>query len=187
MPITVDGNGLLSGVSLLNYANGSLTSASIANNAITAEKIGYTGGIVAINTVRSSTRTSVPNSGTVTLFSGTFTKVRAATTLIAICNVYGCQYSSGNCGVAMNIDGTTWDYGCGYQYDGAWSSTLQVTLVTGTSVFTGVSAGSHTIGFGFKPFNAATSERPFAILNPNSSDDSRNGQFISSIVVYEVV
>lgn len=154
---------------------------------INAGMMGYSGAIVAITTVRSSTRTSVPNSGTTTLFSGSFTKLRAATTLIARCTVYGAAYSSGNCGVGMNIDSSNWDYGVAYQYDGAWSASQQTTIVIGTSRWTGISAGSHTVGFGFNPVNGATGERPFGILNPNSSDDTRNQQMVSTIVLYEVV
>lgn len=145
------------------------------------------GHIIGVNVIRSSTRTSVGYSASSTIVSGSFTKLRGDTTLVASCTIYGCQYSSGTCGVGMNIDGSNWDYGSGYQYDGSWSSTGQITIVTGTARWTGITAGSHTVGFGWQPVNGSTGERPFGILNPNSSDESRNQQCVSSITVYEVM
>lgn len=177
----------LTGNFITSADSNTVSTTMLADSGITAAKMGYSGAILNISTIRNSTRTSVPNSGATTLFSGSFTKIRAASTLIAKCTVYGCQYSSGTCGVGMNIDGSNWDYGVAYQYDGAWSATAQITIVIGTSRWTGISAGSHTVGFGFNPINGATAERPFGILNPNNSDDSRNQQTVSSIVVYEVI
>jgi hypothetical protein len=79
-----------------------------------------------------------------------------------------------------------WDYGMAYQYDGAWSSVNQTTIVFGQAQWTSVAAGSHTMSFGWNTRDGNTNNRPFNNLNPNSSDDSRNQQMVSRIVVYEV-
>jgi hypothetical protein len=146
------------------------------------------GNIISMNTVRSSVRTTMPTTNTHIAFNGNFTKLRSDTHLIATCTVYGAGYVSGNCGVGMVIDSTAWDHGCGYQYDGLWSNTAQVTIVIGTSRWTGIPSGTRNIGFGWRTFNGSATDKPFNFLNPNTSDaDARNRQFISSIVIYEVI
>ena len=145
----------------------------------------YSGAIIGVSAIRSATRTSMPNVNAYTAFDGTFNKKRSDTVIIATATVFGVGFSSGNCGVGLFID-TTWDYGAGYQYDGAWSDALQTQAVPATGRWTGVSTGVHTVGFGWKHFNGDTG-RPFNMLNPNSSDDPRNQQMISSIIVYEVM
>jgi hypothetical protein len=149
-----------------------------------------TGMPLAINVISSGQRTAVSNAGNVQIFSGTFTKLRADTVIRATATVFGSTFSSGNCGVGLVLDYGTpavrWDYGLAYQYDGAWVSAQQVTMVFGQSQWTGVAVGSHTIGFGWNPANGGTGERPFGFLNPNSSDDGRHNQIVSRIVVYEV-
>jgi hypothetical protein len=145
---------------------------------------------LAINVISSATRTAVGTSNRTTIITGTFTKLRADTVIRATSTVFGCQYFSGNCGVGLVLDfGTAnerWDYGMAYQYDGAWSSTQQTTMVFGQAQWTGVAAGSHTMSFGWNTADGGTNNRPFSILNPNSSDDPRNNQMVSRIVVYEV-
>ena len=148
-----------------------------------------TGMLLAINVISSATRTALSNAANVTAFGGTFTKLRSDTILRATCTVFGAGYYSGNCGVGLVLDyGTSnvrWDYGCAYQYDGAWSSTAQTTMVMGHHQWSSVSAGSHTMSFGWNPADGTTSNKPFGYLNPNSSDDSRNNQMVSRIVIYE--
>ena len=158
----------------------------LADSGITATKMGYTGAIIATTIVRTNTRSSVTAvAGSTTLFSGSFTKLRASSQLIATCTVFGCGSYSGVCGTAMNIDGTNWDYGSAYQYDNQWQP-QQITPITGTARWSGISAGSHTVGFGWNAIDGSTN-RPFNVFNPNSSDDSRSGQMVSSIFLYEVV
>lgn len=146
------------------------------------------GFILSSTAIRNSTRTALSISSGATIFSGTFTKLRGDSTLIATCTVFGDGFYSGNCGVGMFIDSTSnWDYGCGYQYDGSWSSTIQTTVVNGQSQWTGISAGIHTIGFGWKCANGSATDRPFSYVNPNTANsETRNQQMISSIFVYEI-
>ena len=147
------------------------------------------GFILSSTAIRNSTRTALSLSSYSIIFSGSFTKLRADSTLIATCNVFGDGYNSGNCGVGMQIDSSAnWDYGCHYQYDGSWSSTAQTTTISGQCQWTGISAGSHTIGFGWKCANGSATDRPFQNVNPNSSTSAepRNQQMVSTIIVYEI-
>jgi hypothetical protein len=146
------------------------------------------GFILSSTTIRNSTRTALSLSAYYVIFSGTFTKLRADSTIFATCNVFGDGYYSGNCGVGMQIDSTSnWDYGCHYQYDGSWGA-YQTTTISGQCQWTGISAGSHTIGFGWKCANGSATDRPFVNFNPNNTtpSETRNQQMVSSIYVYEV-
>ena len=146
------------------------------------------GFILSSTAIRNSTRAALSLSSYYVIFSGTFTKLRADSTIVATCNVFGDGFNSGNCGVGMQIDSTSnWDYGCHYQYDGLWSSTQQTTTISGQCQWTGISAGSHTIGFGWKCANGSTSDRPFDYFNTNAAKgETGNQQMVSSIYVYEI-
>ena len=143
------------------------------------------GGVIAMSTVRSSTRTSMPTTSNYVAFSGSFTKQRTDSVIIATSTVFGNSFNSGNCGVGLKLD-STWDFGSSYQYDGAWSGPLQTTIVIGTGRWEGFAAGSHTMGWGWSPADGSN-QQPFAFLNPNTaSGELRNNQLISSIVIFEV-
>lgn len=144
------------------------------------------GAVIATTMIRYGTRMAIGSvSAGFIAFSGTFTKQKADSIIIATCNVFGSGYASGNCGVGLKLD-SAWDYGVAYQYDGAWSQTLQTVLITGHCQWSGIAAGSHTIGFGWNPINGASGEKPFDYLNPNNTYEPRNQQMVSSILVHEV-
>jgi hypothetical protein len=152
-----------------------------------------TGMPLAINVISYSTRTALSTnaaSGSIAAFGEYFTKLRSDTVLRATCTVFGAGFYSGNCGVGLVLDyGTAnerWDYGLAYQYDGAWVSSQQTTILMGHSQWTGVSAGRHIMSFGWKPADGGAGNKPFNYICPNSSDDARNNQMVSRIVVYEV-
>jgi hypothetical protein len=134
---------------------------------------------------RNGTRSAVSGAAEATLFGGSFTKQRSDTVLIATNTVFGAGYYSGNCGVGMKLD-NTWHFGTGYQYDGAWSATAQVTVINGQGYWSGIAAGSHTLYWGWKCADGGAGNRPFNYFNPNSNDDSRLQQVVSSMIVYEV-
>lgn len=145
------------------------------------------GFIISSATIRSNTRTAISLAAIGTLFSGTFTKLRSDTVIIATATIFGEAFNSGNCGVCLKIDGGTPNYGLCYQYDGSWGA-FQTTTISGQCQFTGIAAGTRTISAGWHTFNGSASDRPFGFLNPNSSTPSepRNRQMVSSIIVYEV-
>ena len=125
------------------------------------------------------------NSYIVTQLGGTFAKISATSSIVATCTIYGNSFESGNCGVGLVVDSSIWDHGVGYQYDGAWSLASQTQIVIGSCNFGVLSQGSHTINFGWRHANGDVG-RPFVYLSPNSRSDSRNRQFVSRILVYEV-
>lgn len=172
--------------------SGQLPAANIADAAITAAKLAAngvwapSGTVIAVNTVRSSTRTSMPYSNNFTAFSGSFNKLRSDSVIVATATVFGSSFDSGNCGTGLRLN-NTWDFGSAYQYDGAWTQALQTTIAIGTGRWTGVPAGTHTMGWGWQTADGATGNRPFQWLNPSSAGgDARVQQMTSSIVIYEV-
>ena len=179
----LDAADLTGTVSADRLAAGSIEAVKLAaNGAWTPSK-----SVVSINVFRDGTRRSMPGQQSyVTPLGGTFTKLRSDTLLIATCTALGAGFQSGNCGVGLRLDNDSfWDYGIGYQYDGAWSQSYQTTIITGHHSWTGIAAGLHTINFGWNSVNAGA-EKPFHFMNANASDDARNRQMISSIFVYEV-
>jgi hypothetical protein len=169
-----------------------LAAGGLPSNVITAANLNGngawtpTGGVVKMSVFRNYTREAAsgnPVNAYGMWTTAGFTKARADTNIIIQVTVFGAGYSSGQCGIGTEVDGV-WDYGHGYQYDGSYTAkTLQC---HGTSYYTGLAAGSHTLKWGWKPGNGTTGERPFDVLNPNNNDDSRNGQVGSTMVVYEV-
>ena len=59
-------------------------------------------------------------------------------------------------------------------------------MLTGTSKTTGKSSGSQTVTIGWDAANSSASEKPFVTLNPNSTDDARFHQTVSTLVIQEV-
>lgn len=146
------------------------------------------GFVVGTGIIQNSVRTSMTNSVSEYIaFSGTYTKIRSDTYILATCTVFGSAFSSGNLGVGMRLNGI-WDHGSAYQYDGLWTRDIQTTVVMGTAYWNiPIPAGNCTIGWGWRPINGATSERVFDFLNPASTPaDARVQQMTSSILVYEI-
>jgi hypothetical protein len=152
-----------------------------------------TGMPIAINVITYGTRTSLSGNeaykGKV-LFGDYFTKLRNDTILRATTTVFGASFSAGNCGVGAVIDFNTaneqWDFGTGYQYDGAWTQSQQMTLITGHHQWTGIRAGRHLMSYGWYPAGNNSGNLPFNIFCPNNNDDGRNQQTQSRIVIFEV-
>lgn len=144
-----------------------------------------TGMVLATTVIRNSTRSAISLAYNVTHFSGGFTKTTSTSNLVVLATVIGGQYNDGNGAVGIVLDSTTWDWGAAYNYDGVWTKANATVQCIGTGYFTGVSAGVHTMGWGVKAVNGV-STRPYETLNPNGTDDARNGQFISTLIVYEI-
>jgi len=158
----------------------------LLNNGALTNNVKFPAGhIIQSFVIQNGTRSSISASSEATLFGNNFTKLRSDTDIFATCTVYGSGYSSGNCGVGMKLN-STWQFGCGYQYDGSWSSTQQTTIIIGSGYWSTPPVGTTSIYFGWKTANSSN-ERPFNYFNPNASEDARNQQHISSIVVYEVM
>jgi hypothetical protein len=142
------------------------------------------GAVLATTVIRNSTRTAISALYNTAHFSGSFTKTTSTSNLVVVGTVFGGQYNDGNGALGFVLDGTTWDFGAAYNYDGVWTKVYTTIQCFGQGYFQNISAGSHTMGWGVKAFNGATT-RPYETLNPNGSDDGRNGQFISTLIIYE--
>jgi len=157
---------------------------STAGGRITINAPVGSGLILATTVIRNSTRTAISAVYNTAHFSGSFTKTTSTSNLVVVATVIGGQYNDGNGAHGFVIDGTIWDFGAAYNYDGVWTNIYTTVQCIGTGYFQNISAGSHTMGWGVKAFNGTTT-RPYNYLNPNGTDDARNGQFISTLVVYE--
>jgi hypothetical protein len=181
MPISL-GNTTITGL-----AAGGLPSSVI--NAVNMNSSGAwapTGTLISTCIIRNSSRTAMTPGPSGICYGGAFTKLNASSNLIVVHNTFGVQFSAGNCGLGLRLDTATWDYGSSYQYDGAWVQSYQTTQCFGTGYFTGVTAGSHNMYVGWNTKNNSAGETPFYYLNPNGSDEGRNGQTSSTITIYEV-
>jgi hypothetical protein len=181
MPITL-GDTTISGLAAGGLPSGVINAANMASSGAWAPS----GSIIAVNIIRATGRTAVSNATTGTLFSGTFTKQRADSNILAWSTVFGNGYASGNVGLGLKL-GSTHDYGgCQYNYDGSWSQALQTTICNGHGYWTGFAAGTQTISCGWVMYSGSN-ERPFDYLNNSDAcGDGRVQTMTSSIVVYEI-
>ena len=180
-------------------ANGSVDGDALANTINLSSKTltlptANDSRVIDVNIIENSTRTVWGNhSNGQVFFSGNFTKRLASTKLIATTTSFWAGYYSGNAGMGLKLvaDSTDyWRYGVGYQYDGAWSANNQTTIVVGQGSWDGIPAGTHTMGLGQNAANGGANEKPGYCMNPNSNTtygEARNQQFVSSIIIYEVV
>ena len=150
--------------------------------------------VIDVSIIENSTRTiwgSFAN-GQI-FFSGNFTKRLASTKIIATTTSFWAGYYSGNAGMGLKLTANStdyWRYGVGFQYDGGWSANSQTTIVVGQSSWDGIPAGTHTMGLGTNCADGGANNKPGYCMNPNSNatyGESRNQQFVSSIIIYEVV
>ena len=128
-----------------------------------------------------TTRTALSSSTDYWLSFGTVTKESATSSLIVTASVSGFQDSSGVAGVGIRIDSTylysTFTYSDAGGQGRTWHGNFDFGTMGG--------AGSKTVYWGYKPANASAS-RPFAVLNPTSSDDARFNSTRSTITILEV-
>lgn len=163
------------------------------NTTSTIQLVGTpTGFVIRSAAFRYDVRVAISATNLGILYGFRFKKTRTNSDLIATHTTFGDGYSAGNCGIGMrayNLDTgiSYWDYGSGYQYDGAWSATQQCTIVTGTAFWELLPAGTYAISVGWNTANGSTADRPFNYLNPDfSNGDGRVQRMVSSIFVYEV-
>jgi len=140
---------------------------------------GVSGGkILQVASVEDSTRESFSTSADYYPISVAFTKISATSKIIVIASVIGHAASAGLCGTGLKLDSTK-------KYVGGYSYSTNGVIYSGMADFGVVSTGSHTAYWGWTTANG-TSTKPFSTLNPNSSEESRSQQKVSTILVYEV-
>ena len=137
-----------------------------------------TGKILQVASVEDGTREAFSTSADYWPISVTFTKISATSKIIVIASVIGHSASAGLCGTGLKLDSTK-------KYVGGYSYSTDGVIYSGIADFGVVATGSHTAYWGWDTAND-TSTKPFSTLNPNSSEEARSQQKVSTILVYEV-
>ena len=137
-----------------------------------------TGKILQVASVEDGTREAFSTSADYWPISVTFTKISATSKIIVIASVIGHSASAGLCGTGLKLDSTK-------KYVGGYSYSTDGVMYSGIADFGVVATGSHTAYWGWDTAND-TSTKPFSTLNPNSSEEARSQQKVSTILVYEV-
>lgn len=167
------------GVETLQHTNGT-TAATIDSSGNV--KPTASGSVVAVRFYSNDTRSATSAGSTGTLLSFTDTKLYGSETdIIVSVNVIGEGNSSGAVGTEISYDGTK-SHSASYDYNGQG----YMVTITGNAKFTGVSSGSRTLTVGWTSGNG-TANSPVLVVNPNSTDDARYTQMVSTVVVYEVI
>jgi hypothetical protein len=180
--VIVDSGGLIATANLGNAvpADGSITTAKIANSAVTAPKISGMPRIINMQTFTNSTRQTFSASSVITYWSVTYAKESSTSDLFIDClmTVHG-NANSGNY-LGLNIDGSV-DWGGGQR-------SVMGGEYGGWRLFqrrTGLAAGNRTISVYQQPADGNPNVL-MPVINPNSSDDGRNRQSTSIMVIYEI-
>tara|TARA_S200000501_G_scaffold309197_1_gene299006 strand:- start:1092 stop:1613 length:522 start_codon:yes stop_codon:yes gene_type:complete len=143
-------------------------------------------------------RNSISTSSNGTLWTGSFTKLKDATESWILLDgmIPAVQNYSDQCGTFAELDGADTNNDApryeGIYYGGVNESNnwarfiLQVhRIIKNDDSTQELGAGSRTWKIGWYPRNGSSGEKPFGIINPNSSDDARNNQYGSYMSVWE--
>ena len=143
-------------------------------------------------------RTSVSNSSNGTLWTGTFTKQKGANESWILMDgmIPGSNNYSDQCGAFAMLDGADTNndtprhhgvYYAGANSSNGWARFIwQVhRIIKNDDSQQELAAGSRTWTIGWYPRNGSSGEKPFEIMNPNSSDDSRNNQYGGHLTIWE--
>ena len=141
---------------------------------------------VASTVVTNSTRATIANGNTGTIWTQSYTKQRSDTDLIIMGTIYA--YGNGTSGRVC----ATAKYGAGTTIQGgvALTQTSSSDWVRGHAIgchFTGhTTTGAQDIVLGWD-FGDASSSRPFATFNPNSTDIASSLTMVSLMQIFEVI
>jgi|SaaInlV_150m_DNA_4_1039716.scaffolds.fasta_scaffold05190_4 hypothetical protein len=138
------------------------------------------GKVLQVAALTHSTRVALSLSANYWDSFGTITKISATSKLVVSGTFSGQAEHSGSCGVGIRIN-TLYRYG-NYTY----ATTTNSKNYAINADFGAMAAGVHTVYWGWKTGNGGSTDRPFAVFNPNSTDDSRQQQTTSVIIVTEV-
>jgi hypothetical protein len=161
-------------------ADGSITTAKIANSAVTAPKIGGMPRIIKVETFTNSTRQTFSATSPITYWSITYTKSSSTSHLIIDCLLTTYSNSNGGNYLGINIDGSV-----------DWSGSAKGVMGGDAGSYrilqrrTGLSSGNRAISI-YQQAADGGANMLIPVLNPNSSDDGRNRQNSSIINIYEI-
>lgn len=193
--VTSDGSGNLTGLSI--GSTGQFLKVTGSNT------VGFAAadpaGLVKAQTFEDSTRRSLGTSadpGGIITFTYNKLKDGSTTKLIVIGSISGRGAYSNNVGEYLDMqtggisshasnDSAAFK---GVQGDNAPSGSTQgSTSINKTFQSTNLTVGNHTFEYGYRVRSGASGERPYNIINPNSSDDNREHQKSSTFTVFEVL
>ena len=139
------------------------------------------GKTLGVTQFSSSTRTSLPSQDTYSFFDTNYTQIKAGSKLIIDVNLIGYGNNNGAVNFDFEYDGTT------YSGFGHYSYTAQ-NLPHSFSYKRMINGASSTGAKNFKyQYDHRTSSgNPFLIWNPNSSDDNRLEQTVSTLIITEM-
>ncbi|CAB4126641.1 hypothetical protein UFOVP77_9 [uncultured Caudovirales phage] len=137
--------------------------------------------LVKVHTYENNTRQVTSASANYTYFSWTITKVSSTSTLFIHAFMPGQGNDNSGDYIGIGIDGTM-SY-TGVQNEDIGTSSGNFTVFT--QIRTGISSGSRSMTIQAIPVDG-TSNRTVNIVNPNSSDDARNRQMGTSVIIYEI-
>ena len=163
--LNVSGNGAV-GQALLSDGDGTMS-------------WGQGGNLIAVRHYTNSTRTGMPSQTSYTMWSVTDVKERADTNIFVQVNLIGHGNASGACSPFVNYNGDQ-RYSVMYPY----TAQNYPYTIHGNAVWTSVASGNRTLSVGWSA-NVSGAERPYAIWNPNTSDDNRQRQTTSTLTVFE--
>jgi hypothetical protein len=168
---TFSGSGAsLTGLNATNFSAGS---------AITRANV-WSKGIVFYTNYTNTTRVDTPTDSNYTLYSFTFTKQLAGTTILVDGVVPSHTQQNGGNYWFIGMDGSR-------IYDGI----VDLTIGSGPGgvsfykTFTGLSAGSHTVTIGWAP-NEGSANDPSGVVNPSSADGTGGQQSGSQFHIWEM-
>ena len=155
-------------------------------------------GLIKVGTFEDTTRRALAVAGDTPVYSFTYNKVQNATTskLIIIGSIPGYSQYSNTCGLyfdcltaGITSHNTNDSFAFKGVYFGNSNGAGQTDFITITKTYEDASnlgSGNHTFEWGWKPRNGSTSDRPYEVINYNSSDDARQHQTSSVFQVFEV-
>ena len=145
-----------------------------------------------------NSRSSVSDSGNGTLWTGSFTKQKGANESWILMDgmIPGTNNYSDQCGAFAMLDGADTNndtprhhgvYYAGANSNNGWARFIYQVhrIIKNDDSAQELAAGSRTWTVGWYPRNGGTNEKPFEIMNPNSSDDSRNNQYGGHMSIWE--
>jgi len=155
------------------------------------------GGLIKVGTFEDTTRRSLSVAGDTIVFSFTYNKVQNATTskLIIIGSIPGFAQYSNTCGIyfdCLTAGITSHNTNDSFAFKGVFFGNAngagQPDFITITKTYedANLGSGNHVFEWGWKPRNGSTSDRPYEIINYNSSDDARQHATSSVFQVFEV-
>ena len=168
-------------LTIANAAIGTPTSGVLTNLTGLVEGAMPSKSVIAVTSFTNSTRQVLSGASAYWLAYGTVVKKSATSKLVCTESTAGHQDHSGCCGAGVRI-GDVYRYGA-YQYTAA-TNQKQYSQTHDFGDMGG--AGSFTVYWGWNNYNSAPTDKPFIILNPNNSDDVRNQQTSTAIIVWEV-